>query len=94
MHAVYGALELIAFFTTNEHEVHAWTVPAGTTAVEAAGKVHTDMQRGFIRAEVMAFEDLKAAGSPKAAKEAGHMRVEGKEHVVRDGDVIFFRFSV
>lgn len=94
VHAVYGALDLIAFFTTNEHEVHAWTVPAGTTAVEAAGKVHTDMQRGFIRAEVLAFEDLKAAGSPKAAKEAGHMRVEGKEHVVRDGDVIFFRFSV
>ena len=94
VHAVYGALDLHAFFTANEHEVHAWTVPAGATAVEAAGKVHTDMQRGFIRAEVLAFDDLKAAGSPKAAKDAGHLRVEGKECLVRDGDVIFFRFSV
>ena len=94
VHAVYGALDMHAFFTANDHEVHAWTVPPGTTAVEAAGKVHTDMARGFIRAEVLAFDDLKAAGSPKAAKEAGHLRIEAKEYVVGDGDVIYFRFSV
>jgi GTP-binding protein YchF len=94
VHAVYGALDMHAFFTANDHEVHAWTVPPGTTAVEAAGRVHTDMARGFIRAEVLAFDDLKAAGSPKAAKDAGHLRIEGKEYVVRDGDVIYFRFSV
>ncbi len=94
VHAVYGALGLHAFFTANDHEVHAWTVPPGTTAFEAAGKVHTDMARGFIRAEVLAFDDLKAAGSPKAAKDAGHLRIEAKEYVVRDGDVIYFRFSV
>jgi len=94
VHKVYGALNVYSFFTANEHEVHAWTVSAGTTALEAAGKVHTDMQRGFIRAEVLAFDDLRAAGSPKAAKEAGRIRIEGKEYLVRDGDVIFFRFSV
>jgi GTP-binding protein YchF len=94
VHAVYGALGLHAFFTANDHEVHAWTVPPGTTAIEAAGKVHTDMARGFIRAEVVAFDDLKAAGSPKAARDVGHLRVEGKEYLVRDGDVIYFRFSV
>jgi len=94
VHAVYGALDLHAFFTANDHEVHAWTLPSGATALDAAGKVHTDMARGFIRAEVLAFDDLKAAGSPKVAKEAGHLRVEGKQYVVRDGDVIFFRFSV
>jgi GTP-binding protein YchF len=94
VHAVYGALDLRAFFTANDHEVHAWTLPSGATAVEAAAKVHTDMARGFIRAEVMAFDEIRAAGSPKAAKEAGHLRVEGKTYVVRDGDVIYFRFSV
>jgi len=94
VHTVYGALDLQAFFTANDHEVHAWTLPSGAAAVEAAAKVHTDMARGFIRAEVMAFADIKAAGSPKAAKEAGHLRVEGKEYIVRDGDVIFFRFNV
>jgi len=94
VHVVYGALGVFSFFTANEHEVHAWSVSTGTTAFEAAGKVHTDMQRGFIRAEVLAFDELRAAGSPKAAKEAGRVRVEAKEYLVRDGDVIFFRFSV
>jgi GTP-binding protein YchF len=94
VHSIYGALELHAFFTANDHEVHAWTLESGATALDAAAKVHTDMARGFIRAEVLAFDDLKAAGSPKAAKEAGHLRIEGKQYIVHDGDVIYFRFSV
>ncbi|MBN1918451.1 MAG: redox-regulated ATPase YchF [Verrucomicrobia bacterium] len=94
VHAVYSALGLRTFLTMGDTDVRAWTVSKGATALEAAGKIHTDIARGFIRAEVTAFEDIKAAGSPKTAKEAGHLRLEGKEYVVRDGDVILFRFSV
>jgi len=87
-------LNLITFFTTTGgKEVRAWTLRQGSLALEAAGKVHTDMQRGFIRAEVVSYEDLMAAGSLAAAREKGLLRLEGREYVVQDGDVIHFRFS-
>ena len=94
VHAVFKLLGLITFFTANPNEAHAWNIPEGTTARKAAGKVHTDMERGFIKAEVVAFGDLDKAGSMHAAKEHGHWRLEGKEYVVKDGDVIYFRFAV
>ncbi len=91
----YEAMSLVSFFTAaDEKEARAWTVPAGTDAVTAAGAVHTDMARGFIRAEVIAFEDLRAAGDPKAARAAGKYHLEGKDYVVQDGDEILFRFNV
>lgn len=90
----YAMLGLISFITTREPEVRAWTIRKGTTAVDAAGVVHTDMKRGFIRAEVVGYEDFMAAGSMAKAKEQGHVRLEGKEHVVQDGDIIMFRFNV
>jgi len=77
-----------------EDEVRAWSVQKGATAVEAAGKVHTDIARGFIRAETVAYDDLVAAGDMKRAKAAGKVRQEGKGYVVKDGDVILFRFNV
>jgi GTP-binding protein YchF len=92
--ASYEILNLISFFTANEREVRAWNVKAGTSAIKAAGAVHSDMERGFIRAEVIAFPDLQKAGSYAAAQKKGLVRLEGKEYVVRDGDVIFFRFHV
>ena len=92
--ACYEALGLISFFTCNEQEARAWSVPRGTKALEAAGKIHTDMARGFIRAEVVAFADLRAAGGFKQAKATGKIRLEGKEYEVQDGDVILFRFNV
>ena len=85
---------LITFLTGASQEVRTWPIRRGTTAVEAAGKIHTDMKRGFIRAETFAFEDLKELGSEKALKAAGKIRLEGKEYVVQDGDVILFRFNV
>lgn len=91
--AAYELLNIITFFTVNEKEVHAWTLPAGATAPEAAGKVHTDMQQGFIRAEVIPCEALEQAGSLKACREQGLMRVEGRDYVVADGDIIQVRFS-
>ena len=90
----YSALGLISFLTVCSDEVHAWPIKQGTIAHDAAGKVHTDMRRGFIRAETFAFDDLKEAGSEKALKAAGKIRLEGKDYVVRDGDVINFRFNV
>ncbi len=87
-------LDLISFFTIGDKEVKAWTIPRGTPAVEAAGKIHTDMQRGFIRAEVLAYDDLQEAGDMKTAREKGLFRLESKEYVVKDGDIIKFRFSV
>ncbi len=92
--ASYRLLDRISFFTTGEEEVRAWSVPAGTPAIEAAGTVHSDMKKGFIRAEVISFEELKKYGSFQAAKKAGIMRLEGKEYKVKDGDIIHFRFSV
>lgn len=92
--ACLAATGRICFLTCGSEEVHAWSVPRGTTAIEAAGEVHTDMARGFIRAETVAFADLEAAGDMKAAKAAGKVRLEGKSYVVQDGDVILFRFNV
>ena len=87
-------LGLISFFTTNEQEARAWTIRKGAPALKAAGVVHSDMARGFIRAEVVHYDDLESAGSYGAAQKQGLVRLEGKEYVVQDGDVIFFRFSV
>jgi len=90
----YSSLGLISFLTTGSDEVHAWPIKKDTAALDAAGKVHTDIKRGFIRAETMAFEDLHRLGSEKAVKAAGKVRLEGKDYIVRDGDVINFRFNV
>jgi GTP-binding protein YchF len=92
--AGYRLLSLITFFTTVGTEVRAWTIPAGTTALKAAGRIHTDMERGFIRAEVMRSDELIEAGSEQAVKDRGHVRLEGKDYPVQDGDVIRFRFNI
>ena len=92
--AAYRLLGLQTYFTAGPKEVRAWTVPAGATAPQAAGVIHTDFERGFIRAEVAGYDDFVAAGGEQAAKEAGKLRLEGKDYVVRDGDVIHFRFNV
>src|ERR671935_114251 len=89
--AGYGALDLITFLTTGEDETRAWEVPSGATAPEAAGAIHTDLQRGFIRAEVISYEDLVQAGSMDEAKRLGRVRVEGKDYLVREGDVLHVR---
>jgi len=90
----YRLLGLISFLTVGPDEVRAWTVKKGTKAPQAAGKIHTDFERGFIRAEVIGYDELIAAGSMAAAKEKGLVRSEGKEYVMRDGDVVLFRFNV
>jgi ribosome-binding ATPase YchF (GTP1/OBG family) len=90
----YALLGLISFFTVGEPEVRAWTIKNGTTAVRAAGAVHTDMERGFIRAEVVTYDDFVALGGLSQARTAGKVKVEGKDYVVQDGDVILFRFNV
>ena len=90
----YELLGYISFLTAGEDDVHAWTIVQGTKAPKAAGKVHSDIERGFIRAEIVAFEDLKACGSMSAARDKGLLRSEGKEYVMRDGDVTHFRFNV
>lgn len=90
----YHALGLISFFTIGKKEVKAWTIRTGTSAVKAAGKIHSDMERGFIRAEVISYEDLISCGSKTIAKSKGLLRLEGKEYQVRDGDVVEFRFNV
>ncbi|MEG1569510.1 MAG: DUF933 domain-containing protein, partial [Oscillospiraceae bacterium] len=92
--ASYALLGLISFLTSGEDECRAWTITKGTKAPQAAGKIHTDFERGFIRAEVIAFADLVKNGSMSAAKEKGQVRSEGKEYVVHDGDIILFRFNV
>ena len=92
--ASYTLLGLISFLTAGEDECRAWTIAKGTKAPQAAGKIHSDFERGFIRAETIAFEDLKACGSMAAAREKGLIRSEGKEYVVQDGDIILFRFNV
>ena len=91
---VYTRLGLISFFTVGEDEVKAWTITKGLTAREAAGKIHSDMERGFIRAEVVAFDDFARAGSMNAARTEGTLRLEGKDYIVNDGDIIHFRFNV
>ena len=92
--ASYALLGLISYLTSGEDECRAWTIVRGTKAPQAAGKIHTDFERGFIRAEVIAFEDLMGAGTMAAAREKGLIRSEGKDYVVRDGDIILFRFNV
>jgi ribosome-binding ATPase YchF (GTP1/OBG family) len=92
--AAYAALGLISFLTAGEDEVRAWPIPAGTPARRAAAKIHSDIERGFIRAEVAAFADLQAAGSWKALRDKGLLRLEGRDYLVRDGDIIEFRFHV
>jgi obg-like ATPase 1 len=89
----YDALQLEYYFTAGKDEVRAWTIQKGTKAPQAAGKIHTDFERGFVMAEVMAFEDFKEAGSEQAAKAAGKYRQQGKNYVVQDGDIIFFKFN-
>lgn len=92
--AAYACLGLISFFTVGEDEVRAWTVPRGITAKQAAGKIHSDIERGFIRAEVFHFADFHSLGSAVKVKEKGLFRLEGKEYVLKDGDMISFRFHV
>ena len=92
--ASYTLLGLISFLTSGEDECRAWTITRGTKAPQAAGKIHTDFERGFIRAETVAFEDLRTCGTMAAAREKGLIRSEGKDYVVQDGDIILFRFNV
>ncbi len=92
--SAYRLLGLKTFFTAGPKEVRAWTVPKSATAPEAAGAIHTDFQRGFIRAEVIAYEDFIRRRGEQGAKEAGEMRLEGKTYVVSEGDVVHFRFNV
>ncbi|MCR5527314.1 MAG: redox-regulated ATPase YchF [Lachnospiraceae bacterium] len=92
--ASYSLLGLISYLTCGEDESRAWTITKGTKAPQAAGKIHTDFERGFIKAEVIAYDDLVANGSMTAAKEKGLVRMEGKDYVVQDGDVVLFRFNV
>ena len=90
----YSLLNLQTYFTAGVKEVRAWTIPIGSSAPQAAGVIHTDFEKGFIRAEVIAYEDFVTLGSEAKVKEAGKMRVEGKEYIVKDGDVMHFRFNV
>ena len=92
--AAYHMLGLMSFLTAGEKEVRAWTIPTGTKAPQAAGEIHTDIERGFIRAEIIGYDDLVACGSRKAASEKGLARLEGKEYIMQDGDVVDFRFNV
>ena len=92
--AAYAALDLISFFTVGPDEVRAWTVPRETRAQRAAGKIHSDLERGFIRAEVMRYEDFVALGTEARCREAGKLRMEGKEYPVKDGDILHVRFAV
>ena len=90
----YDLLGLISYLTAGEPEVRAWTIQKGTKAPQAAGKIHSDFERGFIRAEVVSFDKLMECGSFAAAKEKGLVRSEGKDYVMQDGDVVLFRFNV
>lgn len=94
INAGYALLELLTFFTVGKREVRAWTVHAGSTAPQAAGRIHTDFERGFIRAEVTSYDDFVSLGGEQGAKEAGRLRLEGKSYIVREGDIVHFRFNV
>ena len=94
MKASYSLLGLISYLTAGEKEVRAWTIKKGTKAPQAAGKIHTDFEKGFIRAEVVDYTDLVELGGFVQAKEKGKVRVEGKEYVMKDSDVVLFRFNV
>jgi len=90
----YALLHLITFFTTGPKEVRAWTIEQGTRAAQAAGSIHSDFERGFIRAEIMSFGDLDRYGTESAVRENGELRIEGRDYVMQDGDIVFFRFNV
>ena len=92
--ASYDLLGLMSFLTAGEPEVRAWTIKKGTKAPQAAGKIHSDIERGFIRAEIVTFNDLIKEGSMVACKEKGLVRSEGKEYIMKDGDIVLFRFNV
>jgi len=94
INSAYHLLNLQTYFTAGEKEVRAWTIPIGATAPQAAGVIHTDFEKGFIRAEVIGYNDFETLGSEAKVKEAGKMKVEGKEYIVKDGDVMHFRFNV
>ena len=87
-------LDLITFLTVGPKEAHAWTVARGTQAPQAAGRIHSDFEKGFIRAETISYDDFVAYGGEQGAKDAGRMRLEGADYVVRDGDIMHFRFNV
>ena len=91
--ASYELLGLISFLTAGEDECRAWTIKKGTKAPQAAGKIHTDFEKGFIKAEIVSYEDLTNAGSFLKARESGKVRIEGKDYVIQDGDVVLFRFN-
>jgi ribosome-binding ATPase YchF (GTP1/OBG family) len=93
-HRAYDTMGLMSFYTMGEDEVRAWTIRKGSLAPEAAGKIHTDMERGFIRVEVTKYEDLVALGSEKAVKEHGRVMLKGKDYVIADGDICNFLFNV
>jgi hypothetical protein len=84
----------MSFLTAGEKEVRAWTIPQGTRAQQAAGSIHSDMERGFIRAEVVGYSELISAGSYNVAREKGWLRLEGKDYILQEGDVVYFRFAV
>ncbi|HEV2300905.1 MAG TPA: redox-regulated ATPase YchF [Stellaceae bacterium] len=90
----YALLDLLTFFTVGPKEAHAWTIPRGTKAREAAGRIHTDFEKGFIRAETIAYQDFAACGGEQGAKDAGRMHLEGADYTVQDGDVMYFRFNL
>ena len=92
--ASYSLLGLISYLTAGPQEVRAWTITKGTKAPGAAGKIHSDFERGFIRAEVVSYDDLVKCGSMNAVREAGLYRSEGKDYVMKDGDIVLFRFNV
>jgi ribosome-binding ATPase YchF (GTP1/OBG family) len=94
IHSAYRLLDLYTYFTAGEQEVRAWTIQQGWKAPQAAGVIHTDFEKGFIKAEVISYEDFIQYGSETACRDAGRLRIEGKEYVVKDGDVMHFRFNV
>jgi ribosome-binding ATPase YchF (GTP1/OBG family) len=94
IHAAYRLLGLATFFTAGADECRAWTIHSGDTAPRAAGVIHTDFEKGFIKAEVYSYEDIIRYGTEAKIKEAGKYRVEGREYIVRDGDVLFFKFNI
>ena len=94
IHGAFALLGLQTFLTAGEDECRAWTVHSGTKAPKAAGKIHSDIERGFIRAEIITYDELIKCGSFAAAREKGLLRVEGKEYIIKDGDIAYFRFNV
>ena len=94
LQASYALLDLISFFTVGEDEVRAWTIPGGAAALDAAGAIHSDLARGFIRAEVIGWEELLSLGGWSQSRDAGRLRVQGKEYAVQDGDILHVRFNV